>query len=143
MTTIGATIRKMRIAKGLSVRKLAERSGISHPYLSQIENDKNNPSPTILIKLAKGLQCDYLFLLGLAGYKEVDNMKEYVKTIVDVEQKWNMYHCGLCEVEFAVNYHTDFGETSCPKCESGEATYLLRTEVIGRNNHFIGFVGAD
>ncbi len=70
-------------------------------------------------------------------------MKDYVKTIVDVEQKWNMYHCGLCEVEFAVNYHTDFGETSCPKCECAEATYFLRTEIIGRNNHFIGFVGAD
>lgn len=33
---------------------------------------------------------------------------------------WNVYHCGLCEVDFAVNKKTDEGSSSCPKCESGE-----------------------
>lgn len=65
-------------------------------------------------------------------------MKEYKRDILTVGQEWNVYHCGLCEVEFAVNRNNDFGETSCPKCESGEATYFLQTELIGRNNHFIG-----
>ncbi len=64
-------------------------------------------------------------------------MNEYKKDITTVEQEWDMYHCGLCMVEFAVNRNTDFGETSCPKCESGESTYFLQSELIGRNNHSI------
>lgn len=38
---------------------------------------------------------------------------------------WNVYQCGLCEVEFAVKKTTDKGMSSCPKCESGEEVYLL------------------
>ena len=70
--------------------------------------------------------------------RDVKTLKEFKKTSVDVEQEWNMYHCGLCEVEFAVNRYNDYAESSCPKCESGESVYFLRTELIGRNAHFIG-----
>lgn len=41
------------------------------------------------------------------------------------ENHWNVYYCGLCEVEFAVSLKTDKGDTSCPKCESGEDTYKM------------------
>lgn len=50
-----------------------------------------------------------------------------------IEGYWNIYHCGLCEVEFAVNQKTDKGETSCPKCESGEEVYLLNSDLIERS----------
>jgi hypothetical protein len=39
--------------------------------------------------------------------------------------EWNKYYCGLCEVEFAVKTEADKGESSCPKCESGEDTYRM------------------
>lgn len=63
----------MREDKRLSVRQLAAKSGVSHPYLSQIENAKNGiASPSIIRKLAKGLQCDYETLMTAAEYVESD-----------------------------------------------------------------------
>lgn len=38
----------------------------------------------------------------------------------ELMSNWNVYFCGLCEVDFAVSKKTDMGESSCPKCESGE-----------------------
>lgn len=99
MTTIGTTIKKMRKARGLSVRKLAELSGVSHPYLSQIENGRNNASPTILIKLAKGLQCDYLFLLGVAGY-ERDEREQFIEELVSLNL-WSARRLPKVHKEFA------------------------------------------
>lgn len=49
-----------------------------------------------------------------------------------IQGRWNVYHCGLCVVEFAVNDSTDEGLTSCPKCESGEEVYLLNKDLIER-----------
>lgn len=56
----GSYIKEIRNEKGLSLRELSKRSGISHPYLSQLENGKNkNPSPDIIEKLSKGLGVDF------------------------------------------------------------------------------------
>ena len=61
MTELGTTIRRMRKEKKLTIRKLAELSGVSHPYLSQLENGRNdNPSPAIIGKIARGLRVEYV-----------------------------------------------------------------------------------
>jgi hypothetical protein len=39
--------------------------------------------------------------------------------------EWNFYYCGICGVDFAVSKKTDKGESSCPKCESGEEVYSV------------------
>jgi transcriptional regulator with XRE-family HTH domain len=41
---IGHAIRVIRTAKGINRRELAERSGVSYPYLSEIEAGKKTPS---------------------------------------------------------------------------------------------------
>jgi len=49
----GSLIKKLREERELSLTKLAEISGISHPYLSQIERGKKSvPSPKIIQKLS-------------------------------------------------------------------------------------------
>lgn len=53
--TIGQWIKEEREKAGLSIRQLAEKSGISLSYLSQIERDLKNPSIDILIKIGKTL----------------------------------------------------------------------------------------
>ena len=59
------TVRSLRDAKGWSVRDLAEASGVSVPYIHQIENGmKRNPSGAILQKLASGLGATVADLLG-------------------------------------------------------------------------------
>lgn len=41
-TGIGPALRRQRIKKGISLRKLAEELGVSAPYLSDLERDRRN-----------------------------------------------------------------------------------------------------
>lgn len=45
---LGETIARIRRRRGLLQTELAERSGISATYLSQIENDKKDPTLSVL-----------------------------------------------------------------------------------------------
>ncbi|MBD7985311.1 helix-turn-helix transcriptional regulator [Sporosarcina sp. Sa2YVA2] len=66
---IGEFIKEQRLNKGFSIRKLAELSGVSHPYLSQIETGKNTkPSNDVLHKLADPLGVSHFDLMVAAGY---------------------------------------------------------------------------
>lgn len=53
---IGAFIREQRQLAELSLRRLAEKAGVSNPYLSQIERGLRKPSAEILQQLAKALE---------------------------------------------------------------------------------------
>lgn len=68
--TFGATIRDLRIKKGLTQRELAGKIDINFTYLSKIENDKlkdvHFPSEDTIIKLAKELEANVDELLLLA-----------------------------------------------------------------------------
>lgn len=52
---LGAALRRLRKGRGLTLRQLAERCGLSQPFLSQIENGKAMPSLTALHRLARAL----------------------------------------------------------------------------------------
>ncbi len=56
VTDLGGFLKDQRQQAQLSLRQLADRSGISNPYLSQIERGLRKPSGEILQALAKGLQ---------------------------------------------------------------------------------------
>lgn len=58
MSEIGANIRKVRMEKNVSQRKLAQQAGISNTYLSDIEVGRTNPSLKTLLKLAEALSID-------------------------------------------------------------------------------------
>lgn len=51
-----------RYRAGLSIRQLADRTGVSHPAISQYETGRGKPSPIILSQLAMatGVSIDYL-----------------------------------------------------------------------------------
>lgn len=62
---LGEHIRNIRKEKGLSIRELARRSGVSNAYLSQLENGKTqNPSYEIIGKIAKGLKTNVAEILN-------------------------------------------------------------------------------
>lgn len=67
---IGTYIRELRKSKNISINNLVSLSGISKGYISQIENNKFNPSPEILKKIAAALETDYFVLMNRAGYIE-------------------------------------------------------------------------
>ncbi|MET9200623.1 helix-turn-helix transcriptional regulator [Gordonia sp. NPDC003585] len=67
---IGAFIRSQRVAAEVSLRQLAERAGVSNPYLSQIERGLRKPSADVLAQIAKGLRVSAEVLYVRAGILE-------------------------------------------------------------------------
>ncbi|MET9450306.1 helix-turn-helix domain-containing protein [Streptomyces cinerochromogenes] len=63
---VGAAVRRRRRALELTLAVVAERSGLSVPFLSQVENDKARPSRTSLEKLADALRTTAVELLAAA-----------------------------------------------------------------------------
>lgn len=65
--TFGQTIKRLRIQRGFTQRKVAEDLGIDFTYLSKIENDRGEPpAEAIVRKLATVLGADEEELLALA-----------------------------------------------------------------------------
>src|SRR5205823_10312730 len=64
---VGTYIREQRRKAQLSLRKLAERAGVSNPYLSQIERGLRQPSAKILKGIATALQVSAETIFTQAG----------------------------------------------------------------------------
>jgi transcriptional regulator with XRE-family HTH domain len=62
---IGARVKALRESAGLSLRDLAERSGVSAPMLSQVERGETSPTLTIAARIASGLDLRLSQLLRL------------------------------------------------------------------------------
>ena len=62
---VGPRIRALREGMGLSLRDLAERSGVSAPMLSQVERGETSPTLAIAAKIASGLELSLSQLLRL------------------------------------------------------------------------------
>jgi transcriptional regulator with XRE-family HTH domain len=61
----GPRVRALREAMGLSLRDLAERSGVSAPMLSQVERGETSPTLSVAAKIATGLDLTLSQLLRL------------------------------------------------------------------------------
>jgi transcriptional regulator with XRE-family HTH domain len=62
---IGARVRALRESASLSLRDLAEVSGVSAPMLSQVERGETSPTLTVAARIAAGLQLRLSQLLRL------------------------------------------------------------------------------
>jgi transcriptional regulator with XRE-family HTH domain len=69
---LGDYLREQRVAAALSLRQLAEQSGVSNPYLSMIERGLRNPSAQVLQQIAKSLQISAEQLYLRAGIISLD-----------------------------------------------------------------------
>ena len=67
---LGEFIREQRAVARLSLRRLSDISGISNPYLSQIERGLRKPSAEILQQIAKALRISAETLYVRAGILE-------------------------------------------------------------------------
>ncbi len=63
--TLGLRIRALREAMNLSLRDLAERSGVSAPMLSQVERGETSPTLQLATRIAHGLELRLSQLLRL------------------------------------------------------------------------------
>ena len=62
---LGLRIKALREPMGLSLRDLAERSGVSAPMLSQVERGETSPTLAVAVKIAAGLELTLSQLLRL------------------------------------------------------------------------------
>ena len=62
---VGSRVKALREAMGLSLRDLAERSGVSAPMLSQVERGETSPTLTVAERIAAGLDLTLSQLLRL------------------------------------------------------------------------------
>jgi transcriptional regulator with XRE-family HTH domain len=79
---IGSFIRAQREAAQVSVRQLAEKAGVSNPYLSQIERGLRKPSADVLNQIAKALRVSAEVLYVQAGILEPGSSSEVRDAIV-------------------------------------------------------------
>ncbi|KWX23723.1 MULTISPECIES: helix-turn-helix domain-containing protein [Mycolicibacterium] len=80
---IGSFIRSQREAAQVSVRQLAEKAGVSNPYLSQIERGLRKPSADVLNQIAKALRVSAEVLYVRAGILEPSEPSEVRDAIVN------------------------------------------------------------
>ena len=71
MSVIGEKFKEFRLDKGLSVREVADKAGVSDTEVFRIETGKRiNPSASILVSIGKALGVSNDDVLRLAGLKE-------------------------------------------------------------------------
>src|SRR3954454_11258524 len=65
IAAIGGRVRALREAQRLSLRDLADRSGVSAPMLSQVERGETSPTLQVAARIAAGLELRLSQLLRL------------------------------------------------------------------------------
>jgi transcriptional regulator with XRE-family HTH domain len=70
---LGDYLREQRVSAQLSLRQLAEQTGVSNPYLSQIERGLRRPSAEVLQQIAKALRISAETLYVRAGILDPEN----------------------------------------------------------------------
>ena len=80
---IGSFIRAQRETAQVSVRQLAERSGVSNPYLSQVERGLRRPSAEVLSQIAKALRVSAEVLYVRAGILEPSETSQVRDAIIN------------------------------------------------------------
>jgi len=74
MESFGSYMRRLRKAKGLTLKQVETQAKVSNAYVSQIERGlRNPPHPDILKRLAKVYDVQHRELLVAAGYLEEDS----------------------------------------------------------------------
>src|SRR5206468_3345632 len=60
---LGKKIRDLRFRRGLTVQQLADLSGLSKGFISQVENERTSPSLATLRDLARALDTSVAYLV--------------------------------------------------------------------------------
>jgi XRE family transcriptional regulator, regulator of sulfur utilization len=79
--SLGPRVRALREAMDLSLRDLAERSGVSAPMLSQVERGETSPTLQIAARIAAGLE------LRLSQLLRLDEGTEHVHIVRPSERR--------------------------------------------------------
>lgn len=59
-----SNIKKIRLEKGVSQKELAEKAGVSQPFIHDLENENRNAKPETMERIAAALDCSVDDLRG-------------------------------------------------------------------------------
>ena len=83
LPTLGDVIRQQRELHELSLRQLARLTGISNPYLSQIERGLRDPSNAVVDSLADALDMTSERLYEAAGIRTGDDEPDGANEVLE------------------------------------------------------------
>jgi transcriptional regulator with XRE-family HTH domain len=111
---IGSFIRTQREAAQVSVRQLAEKAGVSNPYLSQIERGLRKPSADVLNQIAKALRvsAEVLYIrAGILEPSETNEVRDVIITDTAITERQKQVlldiYTSFCEQNEAVRIQED------------------------------------
>jgi XRE family transcriptional regulator, aerobic/anaerobic benzoate catabolism transcriptional regulator len=82
LAKLGEEVRKLRQRRGITLKRLAQLSGLSDRFLIEVEKGKANPSITSLVKLADALQTTLIDLLSSDSQTNTQNSNTAVKQVM-------------------------------------------------------------
>lgn len=88
-TLLGHNIRLFRLTSGFSQAELAEKAGISVPYLGAVERGDKWPSPTTLAEIARSLKQEPYDLLKPENSSSLEIRKIISKLTKDISALTN------------------------------------------------------
>lgn len=110
---LGRTIRSLRRDRGLTLLQLAAASGLSQPFLSQLELGRSRPSMRSLFRIATALGTTQQTLLAMAaGGPSTEPVRAADVAMVDVDSggaRLLMHDRGVDVTEF-VGVPAEFGD---------------------------------
>ncbi|GAA4505264.1 helix-turn-helix transcriptional regulator [Actinoallomurus oryzae] len=119
--SIGEYIREQRQRAKVSLRQLADATGVSNPYLSQIERGLRKPSAEILQQIAKGLRISAEALYVQAGIlddRESDtDVQAAIRADVGLSERQKQVLLDIYE-----SFRNETGSTAAPDAEAATGT---------------------
>lgn len=111
---IGSFIRAQRETAQVSVRQLAERAGVSNPYLSQVERGLRKPSADVLSQIAKALRVSAEVLYVRAGIlepSETSQMRDAIITDTAITERQKQI---LLDIYASFTFQNESIREECP-----------------------------
>lgn len=83
--TLGDVVRKLREAKGLTIRQFAKEAGVAVGALSNLENDGSNSEQRTIYRVAKALEVTVADLYAFAEPMALSaEQREWIKLLADL-----------------------------------------------------------
>jgi transcriptional regulator with XRE-family HTH domain len=111
---IGSFIRSQRENAQVSVRQLAERAGVSNPYLSQVERGLRKPSADVLAQIAKALRVSAEVLYVRAGILEPSETSQVRDAIITDTAITERQKQVLLDIYASFTFHNESIREECP-----------------------------
>lgn len=118
---IGSFIRTQRENAQVSVRQLAERAGVSNPYLSQVERGLRKPSADVLNQIAKALRVSAEVLYVQAGMLEPSDKSQVRDAIVTDTAITERQKQVLLDIYASFAQQNESIHEECPADDFGQA----------------------